>query len=157
MYGEVGFVGLAADARTVLEVDTANVRETESARCSLNQARADALLELTDFATDGRLRHRKMPRRRCEAPGIGYSCKDDHRIQVLTLVVHHCPFFWDSHSRKCTLVLWVGQWQISLMTLMRWTVIGCVGSIFAPLLPRETYEEVYRDGPDVILAGSAPL
>lgn len=42
------------------------------------------------------------------------------------------------------------------MTLMRWTVaIGCGGSISAPLLPRETYEEVYRDGPDVILAGSA--
>src|SRR5262245_63787 len=37
-----------------------------------------------------------------------------------------------------------------------WTVaIGCGGSIFAPLLPRETYDEVYRDGPDVILAGSA--
>jgi alkylation response protein AidB-like acyl-CoA dehydrogenase len=37
-----------------------------------------------------------------------------------------------------------------------WTVaIGCGGSIFAPLLPRETYDEVYRNGPDVILAGSA--
>jgi hypothetical protein len=33
------------------------------------------------------------------------------------------------------------------MTLIRWTVaIGCGGSISAPLLPRETYEEVYRDG-----------
>jgi hypothetical protein len=39
---------------------------------------------------------------------------------------------------------------------MRWTVaIGCGGSIFAPLLPRGTYEEVYLYGPDVILAGSA--
>jgi indole-3-acetate monooxygenase len=37
-----------------------------------------------------------------------------------------------------------------------WTVaIGCGGSIFASLLPRETYDEVYRDEPDVILAGSA--
>src|SRR5262249_1678413 len=62
------FVGLAADARTVLGVDTADVRETESARCSLNEARADTLLELTDFAADGRLRHRQMPRRGCEAP-----------------------------------------------------------------------------------------
>jgi len=26
--------------------------------------------------------------------------------------------------------------------------------IFAPLLPRQTYDEVYRDGPDVIFAGS---
>jgi hypothetical protein len=42
------------------------------------------------------------------------------------------------------------------MTLKRWTVaIGCGDSAFAPLLPGETYEEVYRDGPDVILAGSA--
>jgi len=39
----------------VLGVDPADVRETESARCSLNQARADTLLELTDFAADGRL------------------------------------------------------------------------------------------------------
>jgi alkylation response protein AidB-like acyl-CoA dehydrogenase len=37
-----------------------------------------------------------------------------------------------------------------------WTVaIGCGGSMFAPLLPRETYDEVYRNGPDVILAGSS--
>ena len=30
---------------------------------------------------------------------------------------------------------------------------GC--DIFAPLLPRETYEQVYQNGPDVIIAGSA--
>jgi uncharacterized membrane-anchored protein len=42
------------------------------------------------------------------------------------------------------------------MTLKRGTVaIGCGDSTFARLLPRETYEEVYRDGPDVIRAGSA--
>ena len=42
------------------------------------------------------------------------------------------------------------------MTLIRWTVaIGCGGNIFAPLLPRETYEAVSRDGPDVIRGGSA--
>src|SRR5262249_27033065 len=92
LYGELGFVGLAADARTVLGVDTADVRETESARCSLNQARADTLLELTDFAADGRLRHRKMPRRGREAPSIGHGCEDDHRVQIRTLVVH-CPVF----------------------------------------------------------------
>ena len=36
-----------------------------------------------------------------------------------------------------------------------WTaMIGSVGGIFAPLLPRETYEEMYRSGPDVTLGGS---
>lgn len=36
-----------------------------------------------------------------------------------------------------------------------WTaMIGNGGSIFAPLLPRETYDQVYRNGPDVIFAGS---
>src|SRR5499427_7554769 len=92
LYREVGFVGLAADARTVLGVETADVRETESARGSLNQARADTLLELSDFAADGRLRHRKMPRRDGEAPGSGHSCKDDHRVQIRTPVAH-CPSF----------------------------------------------------------------
>ena len=37
-----------------------------------------------------------------------------------------------------------------------WTVaIASGGDIFAPLLSRETYDEVYRNGPDAILAGSA--
>jgi indole-3-acetate monooxygenase len=37
-----------------------------------------------------------------------------------------------------------------------WTaMIGCGGSLFAPSLPPETYERIYRKGPDVILAGSA--
>ncbi|MEJ0017182.1 MAG: acyl-CoA dehydrogenase family protein [Acetobacteraceae bacterium] len=36
-----------------------------------------------------------------------------------------------------------------------WTaMIGSGSAIFAPLVARETYERVYRDGPDVILAGS---
>jgi alkylation response protein AidB-like acyl-CoA dehydrogenase len=36
-----------------------------------------------------------------------------------------------------------------------WTaMIGSGGGIFAPLLPRETYERVYQHGPDVIIAGS---
>jgi alkylation response protein AidB-like acyl-CoA dehydrogenase len=36
-----------------------------------------------------------------------------------------------------------------------WSVmIGSAGGVFAPSLPRETYERVYRDGPDVIFAGS---
>jgi len=35
------------------------------------------------------------------------------------------------------------------------TLIGCGASIFALLLAHETYEEVHRDRPDVILAGSA--
>jgi hypothetical protein len=36
---------------------------------------------------------------------------------------------------------------MSLMTRIRWTVaISCGGSIFAPVLPPETYEQVYRDG-----------
>ena len=33
--------------------------------------------------------------------------------------------------------------------------IGNGGDLFAPLLPRDIYEEVYRSGPDVIIAGSA--
>jgi alkylation response protein AidB-like acyl-CoA dehydrogenase len=37
-----------------------------------------------------------------------------------------------------------------------WTaVIGGGGDIFASLLPRETYEQIYQNGPDVIIAGSA--
>ncbi len=37
-----------------------------------------------------------------------------------------------------------------------WTVmIGSAGGIFAPSLPRETYERIYQNGPDVIFAGSA--
>ena len=36
-----------------------------------------------------------------------------------------------------------------------WTAMIGVGSaLFAPLLPRETYDQIYRNGPDVILAGS---
>src|SRR5262249_33884998 len=55
--------------------------------------------------------------------------------------------FWNSHSSNRTLVLSVGQWQISRMTLMRWTVaVGCGGSILAQVLPRERYEEVLRGG-----------
>jgi alkylation response protein AidB-like acyl-CoA dehydrogenase len=38
-----------------------------------------------------------------------------------------------------------------------WTaMIGGAHGIFAPLLPRDTYEQVYQNGPDVIIAGSAP-
>jgi alkylation response protein AidB-like acyl-CoA dehydrogenase len=33
-------------------------------------------------------------------------------------------------------------------------MIGSAGGVFAPSLPRETYEGVYRNGPDVIFAGS---
>src|SRR5262249_58023926 len=37
-----------------------------------------------------------------------------------------------------------------------WTVaIASGGDLFAPLLPRDTYQQVYRNGPDVIFAGSA--
>ena len=37
-------------------------------------------------------------------------------------------------------------------------MIGSGSTLFAPLLPRETYERIYRNGPDVIVAGStAPL
>ena len=37
-----------------------------------------------------------------------------------------------------------------------WTaMIASGGDIFAPLLPRETYDRIYRSGPDAILAGSA--
>jgi hypothetical protein len=36
-----------------------------------------------------------------------------------------------------------------------WTaMIGSAGGLFAPLLPRATYDQIYRDGPDVIDAGS---
>jgi alkylation response protein AidB-like acyl-CoA dehydrogenase len=36
-----------------------------------------------------------------------------------------------------------------------WTaMIGNGGDIFAPLLQRETYEQIYRSGPDAIIAGS---
>lgn len=40
-----------------------------------------------------------------------------------------------------------------------WTaMIGSGSGLFVPLLPRETYERIYRDGPDVVVAGStAPL
>ena len=33
-------------------------------------------------------------------------------------------------------------------------MIGSAGGVFAPSLPREIYEQVYRNGPDVIFAGS---
>ena len=33
-------------------------------------------------------------------------------------------------------------------------MIGSGASLFASLLPRETYDQIYRDGPDVIFAGS---
>ena len=37
-----------------------------------------------------------------------------------------------------------------------WTaMIGGGHGMFAPLLPRDTYEQVYQNGPDVIIAGSA--
>jgi alkylation response protein AidB-like acyl-CoA dehydrogenase len=37
-----------------------------------------------------------------------------------------------------------------------WTaMIGGGCDLFAPLLPRDTYEQVYQNGPDVIIAGSA--
>jgi indole-3-acetate monooxygenase len=37
-----------------------------------------------------------------------------------------------------------------------WCVmIGAGAAIFAPLLPRDVYETIYRDGPDVVFAGSA--
>src|SRR5262249_48596164 len=37
-----------------------------------------------------------------------------------------------------------------------WTVaIASGGDLFAPLLQRETYDEIYRNGPDAILAGSS--
>jgi alkylation response protein AidB-like acyl-CoA dehydrogenase len=36
-----------------------------------------------------------------------------------------------------------------------WTaMIGSGSTLFAPLLPRDTYERIYRNGPDVIVAGS---
>jgi alkylation response protein AidB-like acyl-CoA dehydrogenase len=34
-------------------------------------------------------------------------------------------------------------------------MIGSGGDIFASLLPRETYEQIYQNGPDVVIAGSA--
>ena len=37
-----------------------------------------------------------------------------------------------------------------------WCVmIGAGAAIFAPLLPHDVYETIYRDGPDVVFAGSA--
>ena len=37
-----------------------------------------------------------------------------------------------------------------------WIVtIGCGSGVFASLLPRKTYEQVYQNGPDAIVAGSA--
>ncbi len=37
-----------------------------------------------------------------------------------------------------------------------WTAVIAAGcDIFAPWLPRETYDQVYQNGPDVIIAGSA--
>src|SRR3979411_2785609 len=37
-----------------------------------------------------------------------------------------------------------------------WTaMIGAGSAIFVPYLPRETYDQVYRNGPDVIIAASA--
>src|SRR5262249_3909245 len=33
-------------------------------------------------------------------------------------------------------------------------MIGSGASMIATLLPRETYDQIYRDGPDVIIAGS---
>jgi alkylation response protein AidB-like acyl-CoA dehydrogenase len=37
-----------------------------------------------------------------------------------------------------------------------WTaMIGGGGDLFASLLPRDTYEQIYESGPDIILAGSA--
>ena len=35
------------------------------------------------------------------------------------------------------------------------SMIGGTHGMFTPLLPRDTYERVYQDGPDVIIAGSA--
>ncbi|WP_147453141.1 acyl-CoA dehydrogenase family protein [Sphingomonas sp. PP-CE-3A-406] len=37
-----------------------------------------------------------------------------------------------------------------------WTaMIGCSSSLFLPLLPQETYDLIYRDSPDVVVAGSS--
>jgi len=33
-------------------------------------------------------------------------------------------------------------------------MIGCGQGIFAPLLPRDTYEQIYQKGPDVVISGS---
>jgi alkylation response protein AidB-like acyl-CoA dehydrogenase len=35
------------------------------------------------------------------------------------------------------------------------SMIGSGGALVTPLLPKESYEEVYKDGPNVIIAGSA--
>jgi hypothetical protein len=35
------------------------------------------------------------------------------------------------------------------------SMIGGAHGMFAPLLPQDSYEQVYRNGPDVIIAGSA--
>jgi alkylation response protein AidB-like acyl-CoA dehydrogenase len=38
-----------------------------------------------------------------------------------------------------------------------WTaMIGAGSAIFVPYLPRETYDQVYQNGPDMIIAASAP-
>ena len=34
-------------------------------------------------------------------------------------------------------------------------MIGAGSAIFVPCLPRETYDQVYENGPDVALAGSS--
>jgi len=34
------------------------------------------------------------------------------------------------------------------------TAIGCGGTLMTALLPRETYDQVYQDGPDMVMAGS---
>lgn len=37
-----------------------------------------------------------------------------------------------------------------------WTaILACVGGLFTTLLPRETYDRVYQNGPDVAISGSA--
>lgn len=35
------------------------------------------------------------------------------------------------------------------------SMIGCSSGLFLPSLPGETYEHIYRNGPDLIMAGSA--
>ena len=37
-----------------------------------------------------------------------------------------------------------------------WTaMVACASSLFATLLPRETYDRIYQDGPDVAICGSS--
>ena len=33
-------------------------------------------------------------------------------------------------------------------------MVACASSLFATLLPRETYDRIYQDGPDVAICGS---